>query len=77
MTSRKLRRKWLSFFHALFSASLFQFMWTYNDYFNSLVFINSATKYTVSLGLRLSLDGESVVNWGKKSWPAPPSPCCR
>lgn len=50
---------------ALFSAGLFQFMWTYNDYFNSLVFINSATKYTVSLGLRLSLDGESVVNWGK------------
>ena len=40
-------------------------LWTYNDYFNSLVFINSATKYTVSLGLRLSLDGESVVNWGK------------
>ena len=50
---------------ALFSAGLFQFMWTYNDYFNSLVFINSATKYTISLGLRLSLDGESVVNWGK------------
>ena len=50
---------------ALFSAGLFQFMWTYNDYFNSLVFINSASKYTVSLGLRLSLDGESVVNWGK------------
>ena len=50
---------------ALFSAGLFQFMWIYNDYFNSLVFINSATKYTVSLGLRLSLDGESVVNWGK------------
>lgn len=50
---------------ALFSAGLFQFMWTYNDYFNSLIFINSGTKYTISLGLRLSLDAESVVNWGK------------
>lgn len=50
---------------ALFSAALFQFMWTYNDYFNSLVFINSGSKYTVSLALRLSLDSESVVNWGK------------
>lgn len=50
---------------ALFSAGLFQFMWTYNDYMNSLVFINSAAKYPISLGLRLSLDGESVVNWGK------------
>lgn len=41
------------------------FMWTYNDYMNSLVFINSAARYPISLGLRLSLDGESVVNWGK------------
>ena len=27
---------------ALFSAGLFQFLWTYNDYFNSLIFISSA-----------------------------------
>lgn len=50
---------------SLFSAALFQFMWTYNDYFNSLIFINSGKKYTVSLALRLSLDSESVINWGK------------
>lgn len=50
---------------ALFSAGLFQFLWTYNDYFNSLIFINSGSKFTVSLALRLSLDSESVVNWGK------------
>lgn len=50
---------------ALFSAALFQFMWTYNDYFNQLVFINSGKKFTISLALRLSLDSESVVNWGK------------
>ena len=29
---------------ALFSAGLFQFLWTYNDYFNSLIFINSVKK---------------------------------
>ncbi|MCD8397114.1 MAG: carbohydrate ABC transporter permease [Lachnospiraceae bacterium] len=50
---------------AMFSAALFQFMWTYNDYFNSLIYINSVKKYTVSLALRLSLDAESVVVWGK------------
>lgn len=50
---------------ALFSAALFQFLWTYNDYFNSLIFINSGSRYTISLALRLSLDSESVVNWGK------------
>lgn len=48
---------------ALFSAGLFQFMWTYNDYFNSLIFINSVTKYPVSLALRMSMDSESVVQW--------------
>ena len=50
---------------SLFSAALLQFMWTYKDYFNSLIFINSGKKYTVSLALRLSLDSESVINWGK------------
>lgn len=50
---------------ALFSAGLFQFLWTYNDYFNSLIYINSVSKYTVSLALKLSLDAESVVQWNK------------
>ena len=50
---------------ALFSAGLFQFLWTYNDYFNSLIFINSVKKYTISLALRLSVDAESVVVWGR------------
>jgi oligogalacturonide transport system permease protein len=50
---------------ALFSAALFQFLWTYNDYFNSLIFINSVSKYTISLALRMSLDAESVVIWSR------------
>jgi oligogalacturonide transport system permease protein len=41
---------------ALFSAALFQFMWTYNDYTNVLIYINSVKKYTLSLALRLSLE---------------------
>ncbi len=50
---------------ALFSAGLFQFLWTYNDYFNALIFINSVKKYPISLALRMSLDAESVVQWGQ------------
>jgi len=50
---------------SLFSAGLFQFLWTYNDYFNSLIYINTVSKYTVSLALRLSLDAETVVQWNK------------
>ena len=49
---------------SLFSAGLFQFMWTWNDYFNSLIFINSVEKYPISLGLRMSLDLEASVAWG-------------
>lgn len=48
---------------ALFSAALFQFIWTYNDYFNPLIFINSVSKYTISLALRMSVDAESIVTW--------------
>ncbi|HIS30043.1 MAG TPA: carbohydrate ABC transporter permease [Candidatus Limivivens intestinipullorum] len=50
---------------AIFSAGLFQFMWTYNDYFNPLIYLNSTNKYVISLALRSTLDAESVVVWGK------------
>ena len=50
---------------ALFSAGLFQFLWTYNDYMNPLIFISSVKKYVISLALRLSLDAESVVVWSR------------
>lgn len=50
---------------AIFSAGLFQFLWTYNDYFNSLIYINTVKKFTVSLALRLSIDAESVIQWNQ------------
>jgi oligogalacturonide transport system permease protein len=48
---------------AMFSAGLLQFLWTYNDYFNSLIYINSVRKFTVSLALRLTMDAETVIIW--------------
>ncbi|WP_270169156.1 carbohydrate ABC transporter permease [Paenibacillus sp. SYP-B4298] len=48
---------------AVVSAAVFQFIWTWNDFFNSLIFINSVKKYPVSLGLRMSLDTSSISNW--------------
>lgn len=50
---------------ALFSAGIFQFMWTWNDFFNQLIYINSVGKYTISLGLRMALDLTTNVVWGK------------
>ena len=45
------------------SAALFQTVWTWNDFFNPLLYIDQVKKYPVSLGLRLAVDADSVVNW--------------
>lgn len=50
---------------ALFSAAIFQFIWTWNDFFNTLIYVNSVKKYTVSLGLRMALDVQAAVNWNQ------------
>lgn len=50
---------------AMFSAGLFQFLWTYNDYFNSLIYINTVKKFTISLALRLSIDADTMVQWNE------------
>lgn len=50
---------------ALFSAAIFQFIWTWNDFFNSLIYINSVKKYPIVLALRMSLDTTSAANWNQ------------
>jgi oligogalacturonide transport system permease protein len=50
---------------ALFSVGLFQFLWTWNDFFNPLIFINSVNKYPLSLALRMSLDIGANVAWNQ------------
>ncbi|HZG83682.1 carbohydrate ABC transporter permease [Paenibacillus sp.] len=50
---------------AIVSVCIFQFIWTWNEFFNALIYINSVTKFTVSLGLRMVLDNEGAVNWNQ------------
>ncbi len=50
---------------ALFSAAIFQFIWTWNDFFNSLIYISSVKKYTLALGLRMTLDSTAAANWSQ------------
>lgn len=50
---------------ALFSVGIFQFIWTWNDFFNSLIYINSVKKFTIALGLRMSLDTSSNAAWNQ------------
>lgn len=48
---------------ALVSAFLFQLVWTWNDFFNPLLYIDRVKSYPVSLGLRLAIDADSAVKW--------------
>lgn len=50
---------------ALFSATIFQFIWTWNDFFNALIYINSIRKFTVSLALRMAIDTTGGVSWNQ------------
>lgn len=49
----------------MISVTLFQSMWTWNDFFNPLIYIDSSKKYPVALGLRLAIDSDTAVNWSK------------
>ena len=49
---------------AIFSMAIFQFIWTWNDYFNPMIYINSVKKYNVMQGLRMSMDSSSGISWG-------------
>jgi oligogalacturonide transport system permease protein len=50
---------------ALFSAAIFQFIWTWNDFFNTLIYVNSVRKFTIALGLRMAIDIQGAVNWNQ------------
>ncbi len=47
----------------IFSATIFQFVWRWNDFQNVLIYIDSVGKYPLALALRMSLDITESVNW--------------
>ncbi len=49
---------------ALITTVLFTFLWTWDDFFNQLLYLNSPQRYTVPMGLRLFLDSSGVSSWG-------------
>jgi oligogalacturonide transport system permease protein len=48
---------------AIFSIIVFQFLWTWNDFFGPLIYLNSVKKYTIALGLRMSIDTQASIAW--------------
>ncbi|MDR2482074.1 MAG: carbohydrate ABC transporter permease [Treponema sp.] len=49
---------------ALITTVLFTFLWTWDDFFNQMLYLNSPEKFTVPMGLRLFLDSSGVSSWG-------------
>lgn len=48
---------------ALVTTAVFSFIWTWNDFFTQLVYLNDLDRYTVPIGLRLFLDssGQNAI----------------
>lgn len=49
---------------ALITTVLFTFLWTWDDFFNQMLYLNSPDRYTVPMGLRLFLDSSGASSWG-------------
>jgi multiple sugar transport system permease protein len=50
---------------ALITTLLFSFLWTWDDFFNQLLYLTSPNRYTVPMGLRLFLDSSGMSSWGR------------
>jgi multiple sugar transport system permease protein len=49
---------------ALVTTTIFTFIWTWNDFFSQLLYLNTQEHFTISLGLRQFLDASGVSAWG-------------
>ncbi|MDR1209140.1 MAG: carbohydrate ABC transporter permease [Clostridiales bacterium] len=49
---------------AIVTTALFTFIWTWDDFFNQLLYLSSPNTFTVSMGLRSFVDNSASSNWG-------------
>ncbi|MGW0994750.1 carbohydrate ABC transporter permease [Streptomyces sp. NPDC002520] len=49
---------------ALATTAIFTFIWTWNDYFSQLIYLNSPARHTLPVGLRMFLDATSGSDLG-------------
>lgn len=49
---------------ALITTTIFTFIWTWNDFFSQLIYLNTQDKFTVALGLQSFLDSTGQSAWG-------------
>ena len=49
---------------ALITTAIFTFIWTWDDFFSQMLFLNTIQNFTVPLGLRLFIDAQGQSSWG-------------
>jgi multiple sugar transport system permease protein len=49
----------------LATAGIFSFLWTWNDFFGPLIYLNDIANYTVPLALRSFVDATGTSAWGQ------------
>jgi multiple sugar transport system permease protein len=49
---------------ALITSAIFSFIWAWNDFLGPLIYLNEPDKYTVSLGLKMFMDQDSIADYG-------------
>ncbi len=49
---------------ALVTSAIFAFYWKWDDFFSSLLYLQSIRKYPVSIALKMFADPSAVSNWG-------------
>ena len=50
---------------SLVACGLFQFMWSCNDFMGPLLYVQTPSKYPMSLFVKLSMDADSGFNWNR------------
>jgi multiple sugar transport system permease protein len=49
---------------ALITTAIFTFVWTWNDYFTQLIYLNNSSKFTLPVGLGLFVDQSGATSYG-------------
>lgn len=49
---------------ALMTTAIFSFIWSWDDFFSQLVYINASSMFTAPLGLKLFMDESGAQLWG-------------
>ena len=50
---------------SIVSCALFQFMWSSNDFMGPLLYVNTPAKYSASIFVKMSMDGDTGFDWNR------------